>query len=181
MAPNFDGGALMNRRNFLNKTAQGTVGLSLFAQLFSSRANTDELFSQILGNDQTQKGSGLNFVKPATGVAPVPSWSTHPKYNGLLDFIPVWSNDQKTSRILALRGRRGLILPNHIHPQGELIYVIDGEVTITSHMGNPEFSEEFTMKMGDMVWVPPGTHHSKEEVKDSVTVLVFEPKLAVYT
>ena len=164
----------MDRRNFLGSAALGSTGFATFAQLISTQAKANGSFSQGCS------GSGVNIVKPAIGVTPAPNWIPHPKYKGLLDLIPVWSNEAKTSRILALRGYKGLVLPNHLHPMGELIYVIDGEVTITSHMGNPENSEEYTMKMGDMVWVPPGTYHSKEEVRDSVTVLIFEPELAIY-
>ncbi len=170
----------MNRRNFISSSVLATSSLAAFASLLNSKAYAEGLSR---GADVLKSCPGLevNFVKPGVGVTPMPQWVSPPAYKGLLDVIPVWKDSVTDGgKMTLLRGQKGLVMPSHIHPAGEVIFVIDGEVVITSHMGNPEEAEEYTMRAGDVVWVPAGTHHTREEVRDQVTVLIFEPKPSVY-
>lgn len=67
-------------------------------------------------------------------------------------YVKILRFDQATKRPPAflLKFEPGASYPNHVHPAGEEIFVLDGEV----RSGKDE------LKKGDYLYMPPGSSHS---------------------
>ncbi|MCD0468859.1 cupin domain-containing protein [Flavobacterium sp. JAS] len=67
-------------------------------------------------------------------------------------YVKILRFDQATKRppTFLLKFEPGASYPNHVHPAGEEIFVLDGEV----RSGKDE------LKKGDYLYMPPGSSHS---------------------
>ncbi|OIV39891.1 cupin domain-containing protein [Flavobacterium johnsoniae] len=70
--------------------------------------------------------------------------------DGILGKILCYDEEAKRPSSFLLKFEAGASYPNHIHPAGEQIFVLEGEV----RSGKDE------LKAGDYLYMPPGSTHS---------------------
>lgn len=97
-------------------------------------------------------------------------WVDVPGFNGRLKSKALWVPEtpatQKAScKLFAMES--GVIIPRHLHPEGEFTYVVEGSFHI-------EGAEDKIFSVGDSVYMPPGSIH-EANISHGVTVLSFTP------
>ena len=117
----------IDRRQFMSKAAIAASASPLL-DLFLSRAMASEAC-----NDWVD----------------VPGFGGRLKAKDLLIADP--SNPVKASSKLVMM-ENGVVIPRHLHPEGEFTYVVDGEFYVA---GN----EERIYTKGDSIYMPPGSIH----------------------
>ncbi|SHM01186.1 dimethylsulfonioproprionate lyase family protein [Flavobacterium chilense] len=88
--------------------------------------------------------------------------------DGISAKILCYDDIAKRPTTFLLRFEPGASYPNHVHPAGEEIYVIEGEV----RSGKDE------LKTGDYLYMPPGSTHSVFS-KTGCTLLFLVPEEVV--
>ncbi len=68
--------------------------------------------------------------------------------------------------------RKGVVVPEHSHPNEQLAYVLEGALkfTIGGH--------EITVRAGEVLCIPPGVPHAAEALEDTLDLDVFVPARA---
>jgi quercetin dioxygenase-like cupin family protein len=75
----------------------------------------------------------------------------------------------KMITLARFRFDKGNKVAMHHHPNDQITTVASGSVRMTCG------SEEFVMKAGDMVLVPPDVPHGNEALEDTVIIEIFSP------
>ena len=147
-----------DRRNFMNQLTTGAA----FAGLMPILLNPSLAMAQ---------------------VAAPGNFKDVPGFGGKLKAMPLNTikhdpvGDLSRSNLLWVEA--GLALPQHEHPGGELIYIIDGSAIIDSTYEDGR-TESVRYTKGDVMWFPPHTFHT-QEISESVLAFVYEPLPADFT
>ncbi len=65
--------------------------------------------------------------------------------------------------------RKGVLVPEHSHPNEQLAYVLEGALKFTIA------GEEIMVRAGEVLCIPPNVPHQAEAVEDTVDLDVFVP------
>jgi quercetin dioxygenase-like cupin family protein len=86
-----------------------------------------------------------------------------------LDFAGLRQHANGEGGTIFLRFAAGVIGANHLHPEGEELYVVSGDITVGGRR----------LKPGDYLYTPPGASHEAVAHTESVLLLSF-PKPPVF-
>ncbi len=68
--------------------------------------------------------------------------------------------------------RKGVIVPEHSHPNEQLAYVLEGALKFTID------GKEVVVRTGEVLCIPPNVPHQAEALQDTVDLDVFVPARA---
>jgi quercetin dioxygenase-like cupin family protein len=68
--------------------------------------------------------------------------------------------------------RRGVVVPEHSHPNEQLAYVLEGALKFTIE------GREIIVRAGEVLCIPPQVPHAAEALEDTIDLDVFVPARA---
>lgn len=102
-------------------------------------------------------------------------WIDAPGFGGKLKVKPLWLPDQPANSKASCKLfqiEEGVVIPRHLHPEGEFTFVIEGSFTV-------EDETPVTYQAGDSIYMPPGSIHNAN-VSHGVRILSFTPTPVLY-
>lgn len=86
-------------------------------------------------------------------------------------FIKLLRHDETTDRspTIMLKFEPGASYPNHVHPGGEELFVLEGEITVG----------DLLLKAGDYLYAPPGSSHRVSSLSGGVLLAVIPEEVSI--
>ena len=168
----------MERRQFLSTSALTMMGLPALATMLQTnpaladqaRQMVIEIMGQKISDDESDYASWI--VSPATP-------------GGQIRFQILWKSDEVGNEAVCklVRFAKGVSVPRHMHPEGELTCVLAGNYLQARGTQSDSGAIELDRySKGDVIWMPAKSIHGAATLDGDtgVTILTFTPKNLVF-
>jgi quercetin dioxygenase-like cupin family protein len=161
-------GDIMERRQFLTTSAFSALSIPALATLFqSSPAAASHAHKMVIDIIGEQLGDLEESYASWANLTP----------GGQIKHKVLWASD--TGAICRLiRFQKGVTVPRHLHPEGELTCIVAGNVLQNrdQNNGDGQIVSDRYLK-GDIIWMPPESIHGAANTdKMGATVLSLTPQ-----
>lgn len=179
----------------MKETSQMNISRSAFLKTvisavpFMAFAQHSKAIDGIPVAEETTENNGLSpelvdLLEQQDQLEKYSKWYAPPEFNGKIKVLPLKDrySEMKTGGSAKLvRIEEGVVVPPHMHPEGEFTYVTEGSFVIESYNGpgNNHPLESKVYQRGDYIWMPAGSIHGRS-LSHGVTFVSMTPQPILY-
>lgn len=147
----------IDRKEFLKAFSSFAVMSMILGRPNQAFAETDEQVGELGLSETLANLMGENEYE---------GWIVPPQYGGKIKILPLYDRFKEArpgQSAKLIRFEEGVVVPAHMHPEGEFTYVLSGRFSIEN--GTTDQQDQIITKnmyeKNDYIWMPAGSIHGK--------------------